>query len=189
MSTQTTPTAKGASLRQGWLANLKLRPWMLKWGMNLWSPLRGAKIRLETVSADFRYARVAMPLKLTNRNMWGVHFGGSLFAMTDALYGIMLKQALGNQYVVWDKSATIHFRKPGRGRVFAEFRLDDALLATARDVTRRGEKFEPVLNVNVMNEAGEVVAEVVKTLYVRRMDVPPAPKHNVTQDPREKTTC
>ena len=50
-----------------------------------------------------------MKLRFWNANDVGTHFGGSLFAMTDAF--------LGSDYVVWDKAASIGYRKPGRGTV------------------------------------------------------------------------
>src|SRR5260370_9238958 len=40
-----------------------------------------------------------------NANYVGTHFGGSLFAMTDAFY--MLMHHLGRDYPVWDNAATI----------------------------------------------------------------------------------
>jgi acyl-coenzyme A thioesterase PaaI-like protein len=157
-------------IEQGWLANFKPGARLLRFVLNLWPPFRGAGIRVEALSGDFRYARIGMKLRLLNRNMWGVHFGGSLFAMTDAFYSIMLKQNLGADYVVWDKTATIDFRKPGRGRVYAEFRLDDAAIEAVRQATQTGAKHLPELQVDVMDERGDVIAAVHKTLYVRRLN-------------------
>jgi acyl-coenzyme A thioesterase PaaI-like protein len=156
-------------IEQGWLARVTLRAGVLRFVMNLWPPFRGARIRVEALADDFRYARIAIPLRLANRNMWGVHFGGSLFAMTDGLYGIMLKQNLGRDYAVWDKSAQIDFVKPGRGRVYAEFRIDEALLERIREATREGEKTLPRFHVQVFDESGDVVADVHKVMYVRKL--------------------
>jgi len=156
-------------LRQSWFANLKLRPWMLKLGFALYPPLVGAHIRLERLSNDFRYARIGMRQRFTNSNPWGTHFGGSLFAMTDSIYALMVKQNLGRDYVVWDKSATIDFRKPGRGQVYCEFHLDESLIERIRQETRDGGKCEPVVAVHVFDKKQEVVAEVSKTLYIRKL--------------------
>jgi acyl-coenzyme A thioesterase PaaI-like protein len=170
-------------IEQGWLGRMRPRAWMLKLGMNLWPPFRGAGIRVEAMSDDFRYARIGMKLGLLNRNMWGVHFGGSLFAMTDAFYSIMLKQNLGPGYVVWDKAASIDFRKPGRGRVFAEFRLDEASIEAVRRATHAGDKHLPTLDVQVMDERGDVVAAVHKVLYVRRVVRDAVPLANFDETP------
>jgi hypothetical protein len=51
--------------------------------------------------------------------------------------------------------------------VFAEFRIDDALLADIRAHTAGGEKYLPQLSVEVRDAQGQLVAKVHKTLYVR----------------------
>lgn len=158
-------------LRQSRFADLKLRPWMLKLGFAVFPPLLGANIRLEHLSHDFRHARVAMRQRITNSNPWGVHFGGSLFAMTDSIYGLMVKQNLGAAYVVWDKSATIDFCKPGRGRVWCEFHLDAELIERIRHETQDGGKSEPVIDVHVFDHHKDIVAAVRKTLYIRKKPV------------------
>ena len=68
---------------------------------------------------------VEMKLRFWNKNYVGTHFGGSLYAMTDPFFMLMLLDNLGPEYLVWDKAATICFKKPGRGKVRAEFRLSD----------------------------------------------------------------
>src|SRR5258705_5942167 len=88
-----------------------------------WPPLLGAGIKLTWLDKDVRAADVEMRLTPWNRNYVGVHFGGSLFSMTDPFYMLMLAANLGEEYVVWDKAASIRYRKPGKGRVRAEFRL------------------------------------------------------------------
>ena len=97
--------------------------------INLWRPLRGAGIRLKHASPDLRSLDVEMRLTRANRNYMGVHFGGSLFSMTDPFYMIMLTKALGPGYVVWDKAATIRFRRPGTSTVHAHFELSEGRLA------------------------------------------------------------
>ena len=77
-------------------------------------------------------------------------------------------QVLGRDYVVWDKIGSIEYVQPGRGRVYARFRLDDATLDSIRAATADGSKVLPELAVEVVDEGGQVVARVRKTLYVRR---------------------
>jgi acyl-coenzyme A thioesterase PaaI-like protein len=103
-----------------------------------------------------------------NRNYVRTHFGGSLFAMTDPWYMLMLMDLLGRDYVVWDQRSAIEFVKPGRGTVTAQFRLSDATVAEIRARTASGDKYLPEFSLDITDEAGEVVARVRKTLYVRR---------------------
>lgn len=113
---------------------------------------------------------VEMALRFWNRNYVGVHFGGSLYAMTDPFFMLMVMENLGRDYIVWDKAASIRFKKPGKGRVTAQFRLSDAELATIKQAADTSSKTEPTFEINVVDESGDVVAEVVKTIYVRRKD-------------------
>ncbi len=81
---------------------------------------------------------------------------------------LMLMDNLGPDYIVWDKAASIRFRKPGKGRVKAEFRLLEEQLDDIRTKLETQEKYEPTFTVQVKDEAGDVVAEVQKVLHIRR---------------------
>ena len=113
---------------------------------------------------------VEMKLRFWNRNYVGTHFGGSLYSMTDPFFMLMLIDNLGPEYLVWDKAATIRFKKPGRGKVRAEFRLSDEQIDEIRRAAATNGKTEPTFVVQVKDEAGEVVAEVEKVLWVKRKD-------------------
>jgi len=58
--------------------------------------------------------RIRLPLIWRTRNYVGTIFGGSLYGAVDPIYMIMLIKALGPDYIVWDKAATIRFLRPGR---------------------------------------------------------------------------
>ena len=107
----------------------------LRRGLLLYGPFLGAGVRVEELSADFRRVRVSMGMHWYNRNYVGTHFGGSLYSMTDPFYMLMLMNNLGRDYVVWDKSASIDFVRPGKGRVFAEFELTEAMLDEVKAAT------------------------------------------------------
>ena len=140
-----------------------LRRWI-----NFWPPFLGAGIRVKRIAPDMKAIDVEMKLRWWNANYVGTHFGGSLFAMTDAFYMLMLMANLGRDYIVWDKTASIRYRKPGKGTVRAEFRLSDTELDDIRDKLRTLPKYEPTFLVEVKDEQGEIVAVVEKLLYVRK---------------------
>ena len=136
--------------------------------LNLWPPFLFAGIRVVELSDDFRHARVELRMRPWNRNYVGTHFGGSLFAMTDPFWMLMVLNTIGDDYIVWDKAATIEFEKPGRGTVGAEFRLEDATLDELRAAAAGGDKVLRWFDAPVRDASGEVVATVRKQLYVRR---------------------
>jgi len=136
--------------------------------MNLWPPFLGAGIRVTRLQADWKAIDVEMKLRFWNANFVGTHYGGSLYSMTDPFYMLMLIHNLGRDYIVWDKSASIRFRKPGTGKMRAAFRLSDEQIDSIRQQLQTQEKVEPTFLVEVRDEGGEVVAEVQKLLHVRR---------------------
>lgn len=136
--------------------------------LNLYPPYLGAGIRVVEAAADFRAFTVEMPLTRYNRNYVGTHFGGSLYSMCDPFFMLMLIRNLGPDYLVWDKAAAIRFLSPGRGRVRARFAMSEVELADIRQRVEAARKTEPTFTVQVRDDAGEVVAEVDKTLYVRK---------------------
>jgi len=149
---------------------IKWTPLRLKFILNLYGPYLGAGVRVIYISPDWRELRVRMKLRWYNRNAVGTHFGGSLYAMVDPHLMLLLMQSLGRDYIVWDQAAHIEFRKPGKGTVTARLAVSDADLAQIRDRTANGQPFRPEFQVSITDAEGDVVAQVVKTLYVRRKD-------------------
>lgn len=142
----------------------------LRRAVNLWPPFVGMGIRVKRVAPDMKAIDVEMKLRWWNANYVGTHFGGSLFAMTDAFYMLMLMANLGRDYIVWDKAASIRYRKPGRGTVRAEFRLTEAEIEDIREKLKTLPKYEPKFTVEVRDEQGNVIAEVEKLLHVRKRE-------------------
>ena len=136
--------------------------------INLWPPLLFSGISMTRLTPDFCEAEMRLRLCWYNRNYKGVAFGGSLFAMTDPVYMLMLQHVMGKDYVVWDKAAGIEFLTPGRGAVTARFRLDDETVETIRVATSASEKYLPRFTVEITDSRQTVVARVTRTVYVRK---------------------
>lgn len=135
--------------------------------VNIWPPFAATGIHVNW-GPDMKSVEVTMKLRPWNRNFVGTHYGGSLYSMCDPFYMLMLIKNLGPEYIVWDKAASIRFRKPGKGTVRAEFRLSDAQLDDIREQLKTLPKYEPTYSVEVKDEPGNVVAEVQKTLHIRK---------------------
>ena len=146
---------------------MRLSSKLLQRGMKWWPPFLGAGIRVRSLSEDFRDAVVELKMGRFNRNYVGTHFGGSLYAMTDPFFMIMLLHNLGGDYLVWDKSGSIEYLAPGRGLVHAHFHLDEKRIAEIKAQAAAGDKVLPEFEVYVKDAAGGVVARVRKVLYVR----------------------
>jgi len=142
-------------------------PRLLRLGMNMWPPFVGAGIAVEELSLDYSYVRVALKSTFYNRNYVGTHFGGSLFAMTDPFFMLMLIRNMGHRYYIWDRSARIEFVAPGKGKVVAEMSISAEDLAQLRESTATGEKFERDFHTTIVDAEGSIVAKVSKRIYAR----------------------
>jgi hypothetical protein len=149
-----------------------MKPSLLKLRLNVYPPYWGTGIAVQRIAPDFREITVRMRLRWYNRNWFGNHFGGSLYAMTDPFYALMLIHNLGTKYFVTDKAGAITYIKPGKGTLTARFVIDDALLGDIRVNTQNGSSYLPQLAVEISDEQHETVARVVKTIYVRKKITP-----------------
>jgi hypothetical protein len=139
----------------------------LKVMFNLWPPLLGGGIRITRIQPDWREVDVEMKLRRWNANYVGTHYGGSLYSMTDPFYMVMFIEILGRDFIVWDKSASIRFRRPGRGTVFAKFRITEEQIAEIREALKTEDKIDREFSIDVKSADGELIAEVKKLLQFR----------------------
>lgn len=135
--------------------------------INLWPPLLFSGIQITHLSDDFTHCRARLKNWFNTKNSHGSQFGGSLFALTDPIYAVMLGSLLREKYYVWDKSACIEFIKPGYGEVYLDCRLDHAELAAIEAATADGSKHLPEFTVRVFDKDGDTVAVAKRILYVR----------------------
>jgi len=145
-----------------------MNPKYLKLLINVYPPYWGTGITVKSISVDYREVCVQMKMRWYNRNYVKTHFGGSLYAMTDPFFMLMLIHILGKEFVVWDKSAHIEFIKRSQGTVTARFVIKEEQIQNIIDNTSEGQKYLPEFSVDIENEAGEKVARVLKTLYIKK---------------------
>ena len=144
--------------------------------LNLWPPFLGSGIRVSKIGKDFNDVTVEMKLHKWNKNYVGTHYGGSIFSMTDPFFALIVIKNLGKDYIVLDKASEIKFKKPGKGTISATFNLSAQQLKDLKELADKNDKVEPTFIVHVKDEKGDIVAEVSKTLYIRRKDKPPKPR-------------
>ena len=113
-------------------------------------------------------ARVSLPLNWRTRNYVGTIFGGSIYGAVDSIYMLMLIWNLPKGYVVWDKAASIRFRRPGRSTLYARFTLEQAELDAIMLALQERPAIDRVYSVELADESGTVHAIVEKTIYIGR---------------------
>lgn len=136
--------------------------------INFYPPYIGAGISIKEINEDYTSITVQMKMRWWNRNLVGTHFGGSLYSMCDPFYMFILIQNLGKNYIVWDKAASIEFKKPGLKTVFANFSISKEEINTIKEKVDVEGKGNFTFYTEVLNEQKETIAKVEKVVYVRK---------------------
>lgn len=139
---------------------------LYKFGFNISPMYRRSTGRIKYVSPDLLTVKIKIPLNYKNRNYVGTIFGGSLYSATDPIYMIQLVQILGNDYVVWDKEATIKYKRPAKKSAYADFVFTEEEIEKIKQDTQLKNEIDIVKEVQITDSKGLVYAEVSKTIYI-----------------------
>jgi len=129
---------------------------LMGWGFNFFLAYRGTGGRITYIASDYREVRVRLPLSWCTRNYEGTIFGGSIYGAVDPLYMIILIKLLGPDYVVWDKAATVQFKKPGRTTLYARFTVTDEELAAIKRALTQTASVDRLYQVDLTDAQGMV---------------------------------
>lgn len=140
----------------------------LKRIMRLWPPLWFTGIYFDHISEDLRHIRMVMTLRFYNKNLHGIQYGGNLYSMIDPCHIMMVLRNLGPSYRVLDKGASIEFIKPGTTKVTADCVVTEEDLNDIKSKTAEGEKYFKDFSIEIKDENSEIIAKVIKTIYVRK---------------------
>lgn len=135
--------------------------------VNLYPPFVGMGIRVRSHNDDFTRFDVELRERWYTRNLFGTHFGGSLYTMADPFYVFIVTLNLGRNYIVWDKSASIDFLRPAEGTISACFEISEDKLDEIRAQVDRDSKGTFEFETELLNESGDAVARVRKLVYAR----------------------
>lgn len=134
---------------------------------SLWPPLSGSGVRITNISDDWSSGRLELKSSWWNLNMHGAAFGGTLFAMTDVLFGTLVMARLGSDYEAWTRTGTFQFLSPGKRGAYLEVEVDDELVEWMRS-TVAGDGYCNVPCTSVIyNKDGSVVGIGQQDLHVR----------------------
>ena len=143
---------------------------LLRWRFNFFPAYRGTGARVTYIADDLREVRIRLPLGWRTRNYVGTIYGGSLYGAVDPFYMVMLIKTLGPDYVVWDKAATIRFKKPGRTTLYARFVLEEEELRAIKAALEQEPSVDRTYCVDLTDAEGVVHASVEKIIYIARRD-------------------
>lgn len=139
---------------------------LFKLFFNLSPMYRRTTGRVTKVEPDFSSVEIRVPISYKNKNYVGTIFGGSLFAATDPIYMVQLIQILGKDYVVWDKSSMVKFKRPASSDAYAVFAFtDDEINQLKADISEKKE-VDLVKPVLLTSKDGKLFCEIEKVIYV-----------------------
>ena len=131
------------------------------------SPMyRRTNARLIEVSSDVHRVKIKISLNYKNRNYMGTMFGGSMLSATDPIYMIQLLQILGDDYVVWDKSTNILFKKPANQNSYAIFEFSEQEIIQIKNDVAKNNEIDLVKILTIESNESQVYAIVEKTIYI-----------------------
>jgi len=140
------------------------------WSFYRFGCYRGTGGRLKYVADDWSEVRLELPLSWRTRNYVGTIFGGSIYSAVDPIYMTMLIRRLGPEFIVWDKAASIQFKKPGKETLRAQFVLNDSELTAIRAALETQRSVDRIYTIELKDEAENVCATVEKVIYIRKRE-------------------
>ncbi len=140
---------------------------LFRYGFNFSPMYRRTTGRVTYVAKDLLAVRIKLRISWRNKNYVGSIFGGSMFSAADPIPMVQLINLIGTDYVVWDKSAEIFFKKPAREDVFAEFSYTLKELEEIKQKVATNSEIEIVKSTRLTNQSRtEVYCLVNKTIYI-----------------------
>lgn len=147
------------------------RSTVLRIGFNLFPAFRGTGGRLLWVAPDLLSMEAELRFNWRTRNANGSLYGGSLFAVTDGPHPIMLLLALDpKKVVVWDKAASIRYRRPATQHLRARFEVPQTLLEEIQHRLRAEDAIEHIFTIDLIGADQQVYATVERTIYIATRD-------------------
>lgn len=123
--------------------------------------------KIVELTEDLSLVRVRIKLSYKNRNYAGTMFGGSMFSAADPISMIQFVELLNHQYIVWDKSARIKFKKPAREDVWMDFKVSKEELNNVLKQVESEGSFTFTKTIDLTDKDRKVVfASIEKELYV-----------------------
>jgi hypothetical protein len=140
---------------------------LFKMGFNLSPMYRRSTARIISASQDILKVKIKLPISYKNRNYVNSIFGGSMFSAVDPIPMVQLIHILGDEYVVWDKSAKIFFKRPAKENLYAEFLYTPEEIENIQKQLALHSEIEILKTTSLTNKDQTVIfCEVHKTIYI-----------------------
>ncbi|HIW90195.1 MAG TPA: DUF4442 domain-containing protein [Candidatus Corynebacterium avicola] len=142
-------------------------PRAMQRSLSVWPPLSGSGVAITNISDDWSHGEVVLKLGPLNRNMHGAAFGGTLFAMTDVLFGTLVMKRLGRDFEAWTRTGTFQYLNPGRSGARLMVDVDDTMVADILEHISHDGYYNVSFTSVIRNPDGTVAGIGQQDLHVR----------------------
>ncbi len=142
------------------------RSWWLRTLMNWYPMYFGTGGKILFWSADSTEVHLRLRLNIWTYNYVGTIFGGSMFSASDPFYMVMLLRVLGPSFVVWDKSASIKFKKPARSTLYAKLEVTNVVLEEIKTRVKEHGHTTHDFIIQWIDKEGVLNAEMQRHCYI-----------------------
>ena len=143
------------------------KPTLFKYGFNFSPGYKRSTGKIIEVSDDLLNVKIKLPISYKNKNYMNSIFGGSMFSAVDPIPMVQLINLIGDDYVVWDKSAEVFFHKPAKEHLYATFNYSENELAKLKQRISTENEVEIIKTTELTNKDGsQVYCVVKKTIYI-----------------------
>lgn len=140
---------------------------LFKLGFNLSPMYRRSTARITEVSEDLLHVKIKLPISFKNRNYVNSIFGGAMFSAVDPIPMVQLINLMEKDFVIWDKSAEVFFKRPARENLYAEFNYTSEELEKIKMEVQQHQEIEIVKTTHLTNlDQSVTFCEVRKTIYI-----------------------
>jgi len=140
----------------------------MRYRFNFFPAYRRSGGRITFISSDLKRVKVELPLNWKTKNIVGTIYGGCMYGAIDPIYMVMFLKNLGPEYIVWDKSAKIDFKHPGRDLLTAEFNITNDQVDGIKKELETNRSTTRDFLIELLDKKQKVSARIEKTLYFQK---------------------
>lgn len=138
-----------------------------KYGFNLSPMYRRSTAKILSISKDMLCVAIKLPISYKNKNYVNSIFGGSMFSATDPIAMTQLMSILGGNYVVWDKSSEIFFKRPAKQDIYATFIFTENEIQAIKERVAIEKEITVTKIISLTSEDKTITyCEVHKVIYI-----------------------
>jgi len=142
------------------------RTWGFRTLMNWYPMYLGTGAKILFWASDSSEIHLRLGLNIWTRNYVGTIYGGSFFSASDPFYMVMLMRSLGKEFVVWDKTAHIRFKRPGKSRLYCVMKVTPEDLQNIRNQVKECGHASKTFSIRWIDKHEVVHAEIERQCYI-----------------------